>query len=76
MPPTSRHIPPTDSPAMPEVALLRLPQVLALIPMGRSPWWAGVKAGRFPAPVRLGLRTVAWHASEIRALVEGLHVAQ
>lgn len=48
---------------------LRLPQVLALIPIGRSTFWAGVRAGRYPAPVRLGPRTTAWKVSEIRALV-------
>jgi predicted DNA-binding transcriptional regulator AlpA len=57
---------------MPEVALLRLPQVLALIPVSRSTWWAGVKSGRFPAPVKIGPRTTAWRAVDIRALFEQL----
>jgi predicted DNA-binding transcriptional regulator AlpA len=66
----------SDSPSiaatLPDVALLRLPQVLRLIPVARSTWWAGIKAGRFPAPVKLGPRSVAWRVSEIRALVERL----
>ena len=39
-------------------ALLRLllPQVLALIPVSRSAWWAGCKSGRYPKPVKLGPR--------------------
>ena len=52
--------------------LLRLPQVLDTIPVARSSWWAGVKSGRYPKPVRLGPRTVAWRESDIRALVESL----
>jgi IS5 family transposase len=38
-------------------ALLRLPQVLALIPVSRSNWLAGVRAGRYPQPIKLGIRT-------------------
>jgi predicted DNA-binding transcriptional regulator AlpA len=53
-----------------EVTLLRLPQVLDLIPVSRSSWWAGVKEGRFPAPVMIGPRTAAWRLSDLRALVD------
>ena len=51
-------------------ALLRLPQVLALIPVSRSAWWAGCKNGRYPKPVKLGPRTTAWRAADIMALLE------
>ena len=47
---------------IPNNALLRLPQVLALIPVSRSAWWAGCKSGRYPKPVKLGPRTKAWRA--------------
>ncbi|MEX3999676.1 helix-turn-helix transcriptional regulator [Paraburkholderia sp. EG285A] len=50
-------------------SLLRLPEVLALIPVSRATWYAGVKNGRFPQPVALGPRCVAWRASEIQRLV-------
>ncbi len=39
------------------------------IPVGRSTWWAGVKDGRFPKPVKLGPRITVWRAEDIRALV-------
>jgi len=55
----------------PDLTLLRLPQVLALIPIARSTWWKGVKEGRFPAPVMIGPRTAAWRLSDIKALVDG-----
>jgi len=51
--------------------LLRLKQVLELIPVAPSTWWLGVKEGRFPQPVKLGPRTTAWRESEIRKLLEG-----
>ena len=49
--------------------LLRLPQVLELIPISRASWWRGVREGRFPAPVKLGPRTTAWRLSDVMALV-------
>ena len=55
-----------------ETTFLRLPQVLAIIPVSKSAWWQGCKDGRFPKPVKLGPRTTAWRASDITALVEQL----
>ena len=52
--------------------LLRLPEVLALVPLAASTWWAGCRAGRFPAPVRIGPRCTCWRAADIRALLERL----
>jgi prophage regulatory protein len=51
-------------------ALLRLKQVLELVPVCASSWWAGVKSGRFPRPVKLGRRTTCWRASDVLALIE------
>jgi len=50
--------------------LLRLPHVLAQIPVSRSAWWAGVKAGRFPKPLKIGSRTSVWRGADIIALRE------
>lgn len=50
-------------------SLLRLPEVLALIPVSRATWYAGVKSGRYPKQVSLGPRCVAWKASDIQQLV-------
>lgn len=65
---------------LPETGFLRLPQIIgdpvavppipALIPIGKSTWWAGVKSGRYPAPVKaLGERITAWRVEDIRALI-------
>ena len=53
-------------------AMLRLPQVLNLIPVSRSAWWAGCKNGRYPKPVKIGPRTTAWRAEDIKALLRKL----
>ncbi|UDL96282.1 AlpA family phage regulatory protein [Lichenihabitans sp. PAMC28606] len=53
--------------------LIRLAQIIAPagpIPVSRSTWWAGVKAGRFPQPLKLGPRTTCWRAEDIRRLAE------
>ena len=48
--------------SLPRAGSVRLALILAPqgpIPVGRSTWWAGVKSGRFPKPVKLGPRTTA-----------------
>jgi prophage regulatory protein len=45
------------------------PPIPAIIPVSKSTWWAGVKSGRFPKPVKLGPRTTAWRVEDIRNLI-------
>jgi predicted DNA-binding transcriptional regulator AlpA len=45
------------------------PPVLALIPVSKSTWWSEVKAGRYPAPVKLSKGISAWRAEDITALM-------
>ena len=54
------------------LGFLRLPAVLAEIPVSRSHWWAGVKSGRYPPSVKLSARCTAWRRSDIDALIERL----
>ena len=51
---------------------LRLPDVLKVIPVKRSTWFAGVKKGKYPSPVRIGERAVAWRVEDIKKLIEDL----
>ena len=57
---------------VPQAGFLRLPQVLQIIPVGKSTWWAGIKSGRFPKGVKLGPRTTAWRVEDIRQLLQDL----
>ena len=57
-------------PMLPETGFLRLPQVLALIPISRSAWWAGVSEGKYPKAIKLGSKTTVWRAEDIRALIK------
>jgi len=52
--------------------LLRINQVLALVPIGRSSWWEGCRTGRYPKPIKLGPRTTVWRAEDIAAFIESL----
>lgn len=65
---------------LPETGFIRLSQIIGdrkadppippLIPVSKSTWWAGVKTGRYPKPVKLGPRVTAWRVEDIRALIE------
>lgn len=63
---------------LPEAGFLRLSQILGnpkqgippIIPVKKTCWWAGVKSGRFPAPVKLGPRVVAWRVEAIKSFIE------
>jgi predicted DNA-binding transcriptional regulator AlpA len=58
-----------------EQGFLRLPAILKLIPVGKSTWWAGVRAGRFPKGIKLGPQTTAWRVEDIRRLMESFREA-
>lgn len=58
------------SDGLPVAGYVRLPKVLELIPVSRSTWWAGVKDGRFPTPVKLSTRVTAWPVESIRELLK------
>jgi predicted DNA-binding transcriptional regulator AlpA len=55
---------------LPESGFVRLPQILAVFPVSRSAFWAGVKTGRYPKPVKLSPRCTAWRVDDIHALIE------
>ena len=64
---------------LPETGLVRLSQILGdkkkgippIIPISKSTWWAGVKTGRYPQPVKLSDRCTCWRVDDIRSLITG-----
>ena len=66
--------------ALPESGFLRLSQIVGnpktnippIIPVSKSTWWAGVKTGRFPQPVKLGPMTTVWRVEDIRSLISNV----
>jgi hypothetical protein len=65
--------------SLPETGFLRLTQIIGsptaappippIIPVKKTCWWAGVKSGRFPKPIKLGPGITAWRVEDIRALI-------
>jgi predicted DNA-binding transcriptional regulator AlpA len=58
---------------LPHAGFVRLRAILAPrgpIPVSKSTWWAGIKAGRYPKLVKLGPRITAWRVEDIRKLIE------
>jgi prophage regulatory protein len=51
---------------------LRLPAVMEAVGMSRTTIYKRVKAGTFPKPVQLGLRSVAWDQAEVAAWQQSL----
>lgn len=64
--------------SLPETGYLRLAQIVGdkkagtapIFPVSKSTWWAGVKSGRYPQPVKLSERCTAWRVEDVRALIE------
>lgn len=65
---------------LPETGFLRLSQIIGnpkamppippIIPVKKSCWWAGVKSGRFPRPVKIGNgRGTFWRVEDILRLI-------
>lgn len=68
MPQHAGHLPQP----FPAEGFVRIQEIIAPkgpIPVGRSTWWADLKDGRFPKPVKLGPRITVWRADDIRALI-------
>jgi prophage regulatory protein len=60
-----------------DVSFLRLPEVKALTGLSKTSLYALIREKRFPAPVRLGPRAVAWVRSEVRRwAVERVHASR
>jgi predicted DNA-binding transcriptional regulator AlpA len=58
--------------SLPDTGFVRLPGVLAVIPISKSSWWAGVKVGKYPAPVKLSSRITCWRVQDIKDLIARL----
>lgn len=69
----------TPTPAIQLIGFLRLSQIIGnsksipprppIIPVCRSTWWAGVKSGRYPKPIKLSPRVTVWYAADIAKLI-------
>jgi predicted DNA-binding transcriptional regulator AlpA len=73
----------TVSNRLPEAGFLRIWQIVgnkktntpALIPISRTSFLNGVKSGKYPKPVKLGERTIAWRVQDILDLINSINQA-
>jgi len=54
---------------LPAVGFVRIKTILRIFPISRSSWYQGVADGKFPRPIRLGVRTSVWRVQDIRELI-------
>jgi len=52
--------------------ILRVSQVMGRVGLRRTAIYSWVKAGKFPAPVKLGSRAIGWRKSDIDAFINSL----
>lgn len=60
---------------LPATGFLRLSQIIGdkksnppippLVPISKSSWWSGVKAKKYPQPLRLSPRVTVWRVEDI-----------
>lgn len=60
-------------PQLPAIGFVRLPLILAIFPVGRTTWLNGCRSGKYPKPVKLTERTVAWKVEDIKNLIESFN---
>jgi predicted DNA-binding transcriptional regulator AlpA len=46
------------------------PPIPALVAVGKSSWWLGVKNGRYPKGIKLGPRTTVWSLQAIHDCIQ------
>lgn len=51
--------------------LLRIREVLQIIPVSKSCWWGWVASCKAPAPIRLGQRCTCWRYADVIAMSGG-----
>lgn len=67
-----RNVEPCSNNVLP--AALRVSQIVkphGILPISASTWWAGVKSGRYPQPIKLGPRMTAWRREDVMAMLNG-----
>lgn len=54
---------------LPDTGFVRQRLLLRFVPFSKSTLWRRVKAGEFPAPVKLSTGITAWKAEEVRSWI-------
>jgi prophage regulatory protein len=52
-----------------EITLLRIPQILKVMPVSKSKFWLMVKKGEFPKPIKIG-RSSFWTIEQVQKFLK------
>ena len=52
----------------PEVTLMRIPQILEVMPISKSKFWLMVQKGEFPKPIKIG-RSSFWTIEQVQTFI-------
>jgi len=50
------------------VTLMRIPQILKMMPISKSKFWLMVQKGEFPKPIKIG-RSSFWTAEQVQTFI-------
>ncbi|MBU3562028.1 helix-turn-helix transcriptional regulator [Polynucleobacter hallstattensis] len=53
-----------------EVTLMRIPQILEVMPISKSKFWLMVQKGEFPKPIKIG-RSSFWTIDQVQGFIKG-----
>ena len=52
-----------------EVTLMRIPQILEVMPISKSKFWLMVQKGEFPKPIKIG-RSSFWTIDQVQGFIQ------
>ncbi|PKM30199.1 MAG: hypothetical protein CVV07_07205 [Gammaproteobacteria bacterium HGW-Gammaproteobacteria-11] len=58
---------------LPDSSMLSPDEVLALVRISRSTWYAGIKSGRYPPATHIGPASPRWRLGVIRDVMNGTY---
>jgi prophage regulatory protein len=57
-----------SSSQIPPITLMRIPQILKVMPVSKSKFWLMVQKGEFPKPIKIG-RSSFWTIEQVQAFI-------
>ncbi|ABP34347.1 phage transcriptional regulator, AlpA [Polynucleobacter asymbioticus QLW-P1DMWA-1] len=58
-----------SSPQIPPITLMRIPQILKVMPVSKSKFWLMVQKGEFPKPIKIG-RSSFWTIEQVQTYLK------
>ncbi len=52
-----------------QITLMRIPQILKVMPVSKSKFWLMVQKGEFPKPIKIG-RSSFWTVEQVQSFIQ------